>query len=112
MTVTVLNIIPAKYAEAAQTAQYTSNGAKTIIDKFTATNVSAADVNFSVNLVLFGGSASASNLVLKTRTIAPEETYSCPELIGQVLEDGSFISTLSGAASAVVISAAGRTIVE
>lgn len=110
MAVTPLNIIPRKQAEAAQTAQYTAVGCKTVIDKFTVTNTSAANVAFSVNLVASGGAAGANNLVLKTRSIAPNETYTCPELVGQILEAGGFISTLAGAATSLTISASGREI--
>ena len=42
MAVTISNIIPAKTAESTQVTQYTSSGVQTIIDKFTATNYSAA----------------------------------------------------------------------
>ena len=110
MAVEVLNIIPRKQAENTQTGQYTSDNAKTIIDKFTVTNTSANNVDFSVNLVANGFSPGDSNLVMKSRTIAPDETYTCPELVGQVLESGGFISTLAGAASALTISATGRVI--
>lgn len=111
MTVTVKNIIPRKQAENAQTTQYTAAGCKTVIDKFTVTNTSAANVAFNCNLVASGNAASDSNLVVKTRALAPNETYTCPELIGQVLEDGGFISTLAGAAASLTISASGREIV-
>jgi len=110
MAITIKNIIPRKQAEAVQTSQYTSDNAKTLIDKFTATNTSASNVDFSVNLVATGDSASDANLVLDTRTLAPGETYTCPELIGQVLEAGGFISTLAGAATSITISATGRVI--
>lgn len=110
MTVTVVNIIPRKQAEAAQTGQYTATNCKTIIDKFTVTNTSAGNVPFSANLVASGGVAGAPNLVLKTRSVAPNETYTCPELVGQVLESGGFISTLAGSAGALTISASGREI--
>lgn len=110
MTVTVKNIIPRKQAESSQTAQYTAQGCKTIIDKFTVTNTSVANVAFSVNLVESGGTASDGNLVLKTRTLVPGETYTCPELVGQSLEPGGFISTLAGAATSLTISSTGREI--
>jgi hypothetical protein len=110
MAVTVKNIIPAKQAENAQTTQYTATGCRTIIDKFTITNTSAANVAFSVNLVASGGSAGASNLVLDEKNIVPGETYLCPELVGQVLEPGGFISTLAGAATSLTIRASGREI--
>ncbi len=110
MTVTVKNIIPRKQAENTQTTQYTAQDCKTIIDKFTVTNTTAANVPLSVNLVAATSTAAANNLVLKTRSIAPNETYTCPELVGQVLEAGGFISTLAGTASALTISASGREI--
>lgn len=110
MTVTVKNIIPRKQAEAVQTTQYTALNCKTIIDKFTVTNTSAANALFSVNLVASGGVAGNDNSVLKTRAIAPNETYTCPELVGQTLEPGGFISTLAGTATALTISVSGREI--
>lgn len=110
MTVTVKNIIPRKQAENAQTTQYTATNCKTIIDKFTITNTTSANVLFSANLVAFGGAAGNGNLVLKTRAVAPNETYSAVELVGQVLEPGDFISTLAGAATSLTISASGREI--
>jgi hypothetical protein len=110
MTVTVKNIIPRKQAENAQTGQYTAVNCKTIIDKFTVTNTTAAAVTFSANLVASGGAAGASNLVMDAKSIAPHETYTCPELVGQTLEAGGFVSTLAGAAASLTISASGREI--
>lgn len=110
MTATVKNIIPRKQAENVDTAQYTANGCKTIIDKFTVTNTTAAPVAFSANLVPSGGATGADNLVLDAKSIAAHETYTCPELVGQTLEPGGFISTLAGAATSLTISASGREI--
>lgn len=110
MTVTVLNIIPRKQAENAQTTQYISTLCRTIIDKFTVTNTSSSNVSFSCNLVASGDTPGNQNLVLKTRTIAPNETYICPELVGQSLEPAGSISTLASAATSLTISASGRQI--
>jgi len=60
--------------------------------------------------VASGGSAGAANLVLSAKNIVPGETYLCPELVGQVLESGGFISTLAGAATSLTIRASGREI--
>ena len=110
MTVTVKVLIPAKQAENTQTTQYTASLCKTIIDKFTATNTSASVVTLSVNLVTSGGSAGASNLIVYARSIAVGETYTLPELIGQSLESGGFISTIASAATSLTIRASGREI--
>lgn len=111
MAVTVKTLIPAKQAENVQTAQYTAVNCRAIIDKFTATNTSAGNVTISVNLIASGGSAGNDNLIVDTRAIAPNETYTFPELVGQVLEAGSFISTIASAATSLTITASGREIV-
>jgi hypothetical protein len=110
MAVTISNIIPAKTAEATQVTQFTSNGVQTIIDKFTATNYSATAATISVNLVTAAGSAGNNNLIDKTKTLQPSETYTFPDLVGHVLPVGGFISTLAGTASAINIRASGRIV--
>lgn len=109
MTVIAKPLIGSKEMEAAQTTQYTAVNCTAIIDKFTATNTSASNAVISVNLVSSGGSAAASNLVVDTRSIAPNETYTFPELVGQVLSSNGFIST-TGTASSLTIRASGREI--
>jgi hypothetical protein len=110
MTVSTKVLIPAKQAEIVQTTQYTASNCKAIIDKFTATNTSAANVTISVNLVTSGGAAGDDNLIVDTRAIAPNETYTFPELVGQSLESGGFISTIASAATSLTIRASGREI--
>ena len=110
MTVTVKVLIPAKIAEATQTTQYTSTGATTIIDKFTATNYSAVPATISVNLVTTAGTAGDLNLITKTKTLAASEAYTFPEIVGQVLGVGDFISTIAGTATSINIRASGREV--
>lgn len=110
MSVLIKTLIQSKQAENSQTTQYTAINCKTIIDKFTATNTSVNNVTLSVNLVASGGSPGASNLIVDARAVAPDETYTFPELVGQVLEPGGFISTLAGAATSLTIRASGREI--
>jgi hypothetical protein len=110
MAVTLKVLVPPKQLENAQTAQYTATNVRAIIDKATITNTSANNVTVSVNLVTVSGSAGASNLIIDTRTIVPDETYLCPELVGQVLEAGGFISTIAGTASALTMRVSGREV--
>ena len=110
MTVSVKVLIPAKTAENSQTTQYTAAGVTAIIDKFTATNYSASAATISVNLVTAAGSASNDNLIVKTKTLQAGETYTFPELVGQVLSPSGFISTIAGTASAINIRASGREV--
>lgn len=110
MTVSAAVLIPAKIAENAQTTQYTSAGAATIIDKFTATNYSGATATISVNLVTSGDTAGNQNLVTKTKSLQAGEVYTFPELVGHMLAAGGFISTIAGTATAINIRASGRVI--
>ena len=110
MTVTVKVLIPAKTAEAAQTTQYTATGVTTIIDKFTATNYDTTARTISVNLVTSGGSAGNDNLIVKTKTLQPAETYTFPELVGHVLAPSGFISTIASSGTAINIRASGREV--
>ena len=110
MAVNISNIIPAKTAEATQVTQYTSSGVQTIIDKFTATNYSGSAATISVNLITAAGSAGNDNLIVKTKTLQPAETYTFPELVGHVLPNNGFISTIAGTGSAINIRASGRLV--
>lgn len=110
MAVTTKVLIPAKIAENVQTTQYTAVSVTAIIDKFTATNYSATAATISVNLVTISGSAGNDNLIVKTKTLQPSETYTFPELVGQVIASGGFISTIAGTAAAINIRASGREI--
>jgi hypothetical protein len=110
MPIIAANIIPAKNMENAQTTQYVAANVTTIIDKFTATNFSSGMVDVSVNLAAVGGATGNNNLIVKTRTLQPGETYTFPEIVGHVLPSGGFVSTLASAAAAVNLRASGREI--
>ena len=110
MAVNVKVLIPAKIAENTQVTQYTAQNVSAIIDKFTATNYSAAAATLSVNLVTQFDSSGNQNLIIKAKTLLPSETYTFPELVGHVLQPGGFISTIAGTASAINIRSSGREI--
>jgi hypothetical protein len=110
MTVSVKVLVPAKTVENSQTTQYTATGVTAIIDKFTATNFTATAATISVNLVTVSGSSGNSNLITKTKTLQASEVYTFPELVGQVLGIGDFISTIAGTASAINMRVSGREV--
>jgi hypothetical protein len=110
MTVTVKTLVPPKQMEAVQTTQYTATAAKALIDKATVTNTDTVNRTFSVNLVQVSGTASNSNLIIDDRTVVPGETYQCPELIGQELDPGAFISTIASNATSLTLRISGREI--
>lgn len=111
MTVIAKPLVNAKLAENVQTTQYTTPaGTRTIIDKFTATNVTGASATLAVNIIPASGAAGSSNVITQTKTIAAGATETLPEQVGQILSPGDAISTLAGTASAIVIRVSGREI--
>ena len=110
MAVQVKVLVPAKIAEATQTTQYTATNVTTIIDKFTATNYDTSARTISVNLVTALDTAGNQNLIIKTKTLLPAETYTFPEIVGQVLAPGGYISTIASTGTSINIRSSGREI--
>lgn len=109
MTVIAKPLVEAAQAPNAQSTVYTAaTGTRVIIDKFGGYSPTAG-VSLSVNIVPSGGSASAANL-LAVKTFAAGEAYTFPELVGQVLAAGDFISLVASAATTVVYRISGREI--
>ena len=108
-TVTAKNLVGSKFIENAQTTQYTASSVKALIDKCTVTNVSGAAATFSINLVT-SGSAGTSNLIIKDQSVTAGQVYTCPEVVGHILESGGLISAISSTASALVLRVSGREV--
>jgi hypothetical protein len=63
-----------------------------------------------VNLVQSGGVVGNANLIIDDRSVVPGETYLCPELVGQELDPGAFISTIASNATSLTLRISGREI--
>ena len=87
MSVTAKPLVASGYAASSETTIYTATNVRTIIDKYTVFNSDTAPINYVVKLVPSGGSAAASHTAV-TKTVAPNETYTLPEVVGHVLESG------------------------
>lgn len=111
MTVTASNIIPSKEVEPTTAAeQYAAINCTTIIDKITVVNVTASAVSFTAYIVPAAGTAGADNIIISAKSIAPGETYQCPELVGQIMAPNSKIFAFASAASSLIIRGSGREI--
>ena len=110
MSIAVQVLISSRTALNTQTTQYVATGVSAIIDKFTATNYSSAAATLSVNLVTLNDTPGNQNLIVKSKTLLPSETYTFPELVGHVLAPGGYISTIAGTASAINIRCSGREV--
>lgn len=110
MAVTAKVLIAPNQAPAANTTQYTATGVRTIIDKFTGTNTTAGAATLTVFLVPSAGAAGAANTIISARSLAANECYTFPEMVGHVLNSGDFIVTASGTANAITVRASGREV--
>ena len=109
MSVAAKPLISAQFAPNAETTMYTASGVRTIIDKFVGYNSGAAAAVLTVRIVIVGGAAGISNTLI-VKSLAAGETYTFPEIVGNVLDVGGFVSVLAGTASAVVVRASGREV--
>ena len=109
MSVAAKPLISAQFAANAETTMYTATGVRTIIDKFVGYNSSAAAVVLTVKLVIVGGTAGTSNTIT-VKSLAAGETYSFPEIVGNVLDVGGFISILAATNAVVVVRCSGREV--
>lgn len=67
---------------------------KRIMRAATICNTTASPVSASLWLVPSGGNPDATNAVISARTIAPGETYPCPEVVNQGLNAGGSVQAL------------------
>lgn len=111
-TVTAKPLILSQYAEASATTEYTTpSSTKTIIDKFTATNVTGGSVSVSVYLVPNGQSVGDEYKIIDAKSVAANGTEDLTALKGHILDTGGFISVVASAGSSIVIRCSGREVV-
>jgi len=90
---------------AADTTLYTCPANTTArVLKCTVTNDTTTAQTISFNKVPSGDAAGVANLILNLKPIGNKETYECPEVAGQVLDAGDFISAIAGGADQLTVS--------
>lgn len=111
MSVQAKSLFSPLQAQNVETTQYTAPaGVRTILDKFTGTNTTAAPATLTIKIVQSGGAVGAANTIVSAKTLAAGECYTFPEIVGHVLNPGDFLSTLAGTAAAITIRASGREV--
>lgn len=111
MAVTAKVLVNSKFAANAQQTEYTAPGStRTIIDKFTATNIDTVARTISVHIIPSGSAYGDSNKIVKELSIAAGATDDLDELKNQILATGDIINVAVSAASAIVIRCSGREV--
>ena len=110
MAVTPKALIQSQQLAATTTTYYTAVNVRTIIDKFTLVNTTAGALTVTVDAVDSGGTAGATERLISARSIAAGETYTCPEIVGHILNPGDSIQASASAATSITVRASGREI--
>jgi hypothetical protein len=108
MSIRVSNIIGRQHLAQSAATLYTARNVFTIVDKLTLTNTSNIAQSVTIYMPNPGGVFGNNNAVLFQRGIAPAETYQCPEIVGQVIQQGGTLVAAATQAGTVVISSTGR----
>lgn len=110
MTTEYQNIVPAQILPLGLLEVYESTGVITIIDAFTMTNISPANVTVDVYMVPNGESSSEENRIIKNHILASEETYPFYELLAHTINAGGSIVVQTDTNAAVNLMISGRVI--
>ena len=86
---------------ASNVTYYTAVNVRTTLDKVTLCNTSAAAVVVTMDAVDNGFSPGVVQRLISARSIAPGETYTCPEIAGHVLNAGDSIQNFASAGLAI-----------
>lgn len=111
MTVTATVLLEATQAANIATTYYTCpTASKTLIDKFTGTNTTAAAATLTVYLVPSGGAAGTAYTVVSAKSLAAGECYTFPEIAGHYLNAGGYLAAVCSVNNAIVIRSSGRVV--
>ena len=109
-TMTSQCVIESKYAEAAETTQYTCPAnSRVVLENFSGHNTSGGAITITVKIVPSGAPADADYTVAYS-SVAAGTSYTFAGLVDQTLEPGDYISTLASGATSITIRASGRVI--
>jgi hypothetical protein len=107
-TLTIKRLVPGSTLTNALATYYTCPASTQVtVKKVSFTNNDTSPRTITLHYVPSGGSADATNLIVKAGTLFPGETWSPPDCVGHVLEAGGFIRAVCSANSAVNIMVSG-----
>jgi hypothetical protein len=110
MTVTAKNLVEGTIVPATDTTVYTAPAnTTTIIDKVTTANYDVTSRVVTISIVAAGASVGDAYYIAK-RTLAAKETYIWPEVVGQILNAGDFVSVIASNATGINFRLSGREI--
>jgi len=115
MSTSRITLFNSRYLSTVDTIQYTSptvsgSSARTVIDACVVTNVDTTAADFTIRLVNNGDTESPSNTLILERRLEAGESDNCLELVGQVLLEGQYLSTIASSSASLTARCSGRYI--
>lgn len=108
MAITFKRLVEGSQLTTGAVAYYTAPTAtRTKIMTAVLVNTTAGAITATVHLVPILGAATVSNRVISAVSIAANASYTCPELVNQVLETGGMLQALASAAASISLIASG-----
>ena len=108
----VLDVLYRGQPGVANTALYTCPANTRVrILAMTATNDAAVAAWMTVHSMPSGGAVGDTNLLINTKALGDKESYSCPEVVGHVLEAGDVLSAIVETADNITMVISGVIIV-
>ncbi len=106
--ITVKTLVVGSQIAATATTYYTAPAnTKAVITNMTLTNTTANAITATVHVIDSGATETASNMDISARTLAPGETYKCPEVIGKTISATGTIRALASSATSITLKASG-----
>lgn len=106
--ITSINMVSATFIPASTTILYTTpSGTTTRIIQCSLTNTSASNVTVNLYVASASSAPTSSEIIVKSKTIRPNETWTPVSLINMVLGAGNTLQADASVATSIVIKASG-----
>lgn len=108
MTISLKNLVPGSVLTNAAATYYPAPlGTSARINNATLTNFDVVARTVTVAIVPSGGAIGTSNECIVGKSLQPNETYNCPELVGKNILTGGTIQAFASANAAVAFMVSG-----
>jgi len=101
--ITPVRITAAQIGTSASAIYTCPSGTRAIVKRIVLANDTTTVIKPNLYLVPSGGSAGVTNIILNQKKLGSNESYSCPEFEGLVLQEGDSIQGTATTAAQVTI---------
>ena len=104
MSVTIVSVDSLQIGVADTTLYLCPANTKARVVACTICNDTTTVPTFNINKVPFGWVVAVTNLLINTQSLGSRTSRVCPEIVGQILNGGDFLSGIASVAAQITIS--------